>query len=369
MLHAVVTCIAAFLMAAPALAQSRIKDVAMIEGVRENALVGYGLVVGLGGTGDSPGFPATAQTLRDMLNRQGVAADPVIRSRGAAAVSVSAALPPFARPGTTIDVSVAVMGDAGSLQGGILQPTPLAGPDGQVYAVAQGPVSLGGGFVAGGQGQSVQRGVVSTARIPGGATIERMPAFDFSKQATITVSLRNPDFSFARQIARAINTGLGQDVARMLDNTNIEVIVPPSHAGRAAELIADIENLPVNPGASPPPARIVLDERNGTIVMGEGVRMSTVAVSHGNLTVRVTETPQVSQPGPFTQGGAAVVVPRTNVEVTPWGTRLVTLPAGSSIRDLVNTLNSLNVGVQDQVAILQAIKQAGAIQADVVMGR
>ncbi len=359
----------ALLAAGPVLAQSRIKDIATVEGVRENALTGYGLVVGLSGTGDSPAFPATSQTLRDMLNRQGVAADPVIRSRGAAAVSVSAALPPSARPGTTIDVSVAVLGDAGSLQGGILQPTALVGPDGQVYAVAQGPVSIAGGFSAGGGAQSVQRGVVSTARIPGGATVERAPAFDLSKQATITVSLRNPDFSLARQVAQAINAGTRQSIARMLDNTKIEVTVPASYTGRAAELVADIENFPVRPDQSPPPARIVLDERSGTIVMGESVRMSTVAVSHGNLTVRVTETPQVSQPGPFTQGGATVVVPRTNVEVTPWGTRMVTLPAGSSIRELVNTLNSINVGVQDQMAILQAIKQAGAIQAEIIMGR
>jgi flagellar P-ring protein precursor FlgI len=358
-----------FLMAGPALAQSRIKDVATVEGVRENALTGYGLVVGLSGTGDSPAFPATAQSLRDMLSRQGVAADPVIRSRGAAAVSVSAVLPPFARPGTTIDVSVAVLGDAGSLQGGILQPTALAGPDGQVYAVAQGPVSIAGGFSAGGSAQSVQRGVVSTARIPGGAIVERMPAFDLGRQATITVVLRNPDFSLARQVAQAINAGMRANIARMLDNTGIEVTVPASYSGRAAELVADIENLPVRPDASPPPARIVLDERSGTIVMGEGVRMSTVAVAHGNLQIRITETPQVLQPGPFTQGGATVVVPRTNVEVTPRGTRLVTLPAGSSIRELVNILNSLNVGVQDQMAILQAIKQAGALQADVIMGR
>jgi flagellar P-ring protein precursor FlgI len=261
------------------------------------------------------------------------------------------------------------MGDAGSLQGGILQPTALVGPDGEVYAVAQGPVSLGGGFSAGGQAQSVQRGVVSTARIPGGATIERVPAFDLSKKATITVSLRNPDFSMARQVARAINAGAGGNIARMLDNTNIEVTVPASYTGRAAELVADIENFPVRPDQSPPPARIVLDERTGTIVLGESVRISTVAVSHGNLQVRVTEAPQVSQPGPFTQGGAAVVVPRTNVEVTQGGGRLVALPAGSTIGDLVRTLNSLNVGTRDQMAILQAIKQAGAIQAEIVMGR
>ncbi|MBM3539419.1 MAG: flagellar basal body P-ring protein FlgI [Alphaproteobacteria bacterium] len=369
MLRPVLLAALGFLIAGPVSAQSRIKDVATVEGVRENALTGYGLVVGLSGTGDSPAFPATAQTLRDMLNRQGVVADPVIRSRGAAAVSVSAALPPFARPGTTIDVSVAVLGDAGSLQGGILQLTALVGPDGQVYAVAQGPVSIAGGFSAGGSAQSVQRGVVSTARIPGGAIVERVPAFDLGRQATLTVVLRNPDFSLARQVAQAINTAMRANIARMLDNTGIEVTVPASYAGRAAELVADVENLPVRPDASPPPARIVLDERSGTIVMGESVRMSTVAVAHGNLQVRVTETPQVSQPGPFTQGGAAVVVPRTNVEVTPWGTRLVTLPAGSSIHELVNILNSINVGVQDQMAILQAIKQAGAIQADVIMGR
>ncbi len=356
--------------ATPAVAQSRIKDIAAVEGVRENALVGNGVVLGLQGTGDSAAFPLTGQVLRDTLNAQGVGGpDVVIRSRGAALVSVSAALPPFARPGTKIDVSVAVMGDAGSLRGGILQPTALIGPDGQVYAVASGPVSLGGGFSAGGAAQSVQRGVVSTARIPGGATVERVPQFDLGRQQNITVSLRNPDFSMARQVANAINAGVGSSIARMLDNTNIEVTVPAAYAGRAAELVADIGNFPVNPGASPPPARIVLDERSGTIVMGEGVRISTVAVSHGNLQVRVTETPQVSQPAPFSQGGSTVVVPRTQVEVTQGGGRMIVLPSGSTIRELVNSLNSLNVPVQDQMAILNSIRQAGAIQAEILTAR
>lgn len=365
-----VVAVIALLAAAPAWGQSRIKDIAAVEGVRENALVGNGVVLGLQGTGDSSAFPVTGQVLRDTLNAQGIGGpDAVIRSRSAALVSVTAALPPFARPGTKIDVSVAVMGDAGSLRGGILQPTALVGPDGQVYAVASGPVSLGGGFSAGGAAQSVQRGVVSTARIPGGATVERVPAFDLGRQSTITVSLRNPDFSLARQVAQAINAGTGSNIARMLDNTNIEVAVPASYSGRAAELVADIENFPVNPGASPPPARIVLDERSGTIVLGESVRISTVAVSHGNLQVRVTETPQVSQPAPFSQGGATVVVPRTQVEVTQGGGRLVVMPGGSTIGELVRSLNSLNVPLQDQMAILHAIRQAGAIQAEILTAR
>lgn len=362
--------VAALVIAGPALAQSRIKDVATIEGVRDNGLVGYGVVVGLGGTGDSGAFPQTGRTLRDMLNRQGVGgSDQEILSRGAAAVSVSAVLPPFARPGTRIDVSVAVVGDATSLNGGILQPTALQGPDGQVYAVAQGPVSTGG-FSVGGAGQSVSRGVVSSGRITGGAIVERVPAFDLGQRSAITVSLRNPDFSFARQVARAINAGLGADVARMKDNTNIEVAVPASYTGRAAELIADIENLPVRPEQSAPPARIVLDERTGTVVFGENVRISTVSVSHGNLQVRVTETPQVSQPMPFSQGGATVVVPRTNIEVTEGGSgRIVVLPANSTVGELVRSLNNLNVGVRDQIAILQTIRQAGAIQAEIITGR
>jgi flagellar P-ring protein precursor FlgI len=365
-------CVLAFLAALvvcpPALGQSRIKDIATIGGVRQNGLVGTGIVAGLAGTGDTPAFPATGQSLRGMLQRQGAASpDQVIRSRGAALVTVSAVLQAFAQPGTRIDIAIGVLGDAVSLQGGMLQPTPLTGPDGEVYAVAQGPVSIGG-FSAAGGAQSVMSGVVATAHIPGGAVVEKAPAFDLNRQATVTISLRNPDFSLARQVARAINAGLNADVARMQDNTNIEVTVPPSYSGRAAELVADIENLPVDPSQSPAAARVVIDDRTGTIVLGDQVRLSTVAVSHGALTVRVTEAPQVSQPPPFS-GGRTVVVPRTNIDVYDGGSgRVVALPAGSTISELVNTLNSLNVGVRDQIEILQAIKQAGAIQADVVVG-
>jgi flagellar P-ring protein FlgI len=358
--------LAALVAGPPALGQSRIKDIATIGGVRDNGVVGTGIVAGLAGTGDSPAFPATGQSLRGSLQRQGIASpDQVIRSRGAAMVTVSAALPAAARPGMRIDVAVGVLGDAVSLQGGVLQPTPLAGPDGEVYAVAQGPVSIGG-FSAAGAAQSVMKGVVATAHIPGGAVVEKAPSFDLNRQATVTVSLRNPDFSLARQVARAINAGLQADVARMQDNANIDVAVPQSYSGRAAELIADIENLPVDPGQSPAAARVVIDDRTGTIVFGDQVRLSTVAVSHGALTVRVTEAPQVSQPPPFS-GGRTVVVPRTNIDVDEGGGgRAVVLPAGSTISDLVNTLNSLNVGVRDQIEILQAMKQAGAIQADIV---
>ena len=355
----------------PAFGQSRIKDIATIGGVLENGLVGYGVVAGLAGTGDSAAFPTTGQTLRGLLQRQGVASpDRMIRSRAVAAVTVSAALPAFARPGTRIDVAIGVLGDATSLQGGLLQPTPLLAADGEVYAVAQGPVSIGG-FSAAGAAQSVTSGVVATAHISGGAVVERAPAFDLNRQATVTVSLLNPDFSLARQVARAINAGLKADVARMQDNTNIEVTVPASYQGRAAELVADIENLPVQPSQSSPPARVVIDDRTGTVVFGDQVRLSTVAISHGGLTVRVTEAPQVSQPPPFSPG-RTVVVPRTNIEVSSGGMpgggdgRAVVLPAGSTIGELVNSLNALHVGVRDQIEILEAMKQAGAIQAEVV---
>lgn len=362
------TLIALLALAVPALAQSRIKDIATIGGVRENALIGTGLVVGLAGTGDSPAFPATGGSLRAMLQRQGIAGpDQLIRSRGGAAVTVSAALPAFARPGTRIDVAIGVLGDAMSLRGGLLQPTPLLGPDGEVYAVAQGPVSIGG-FSAAVPAQSVVNGVVTTAHISAGAVVERAPGFDLNRRATITVSLLNPDFSLARQVARAINARLNADVARMQDNTNIEVMVPPSYSGRAAELVADIENLPVRPDASPPPARVVIDDRTGTIVLGEEVRLSRVAVSHGGLTVRVTEAPQVSQPPSFSPG-RTVVVPRTNIEVSEGdGGHVVVLPQGSTIGELANSLSALHVDVRDQIAILQAIKQAGAMQADIVVG-
>jgi flagellar P-ring protein precursor FlgI len=351
----------------PAFAQSRLKDIARIGGVRENGLVGYGVVAGLSGTGDSPAFPTTGQTLRGLLQKQGIASpDRAIRARAVAAVTVSAALPAFAQPGTRIDVAIGVLGDATSLQGGILEPTPLLGPDGQVYAVAQGPISIGG-FAAAGAGQSVTNGVVSTAHIAGGATVERASGFDLNGQATITVSLLNPDFSLARQVARAINAELKADVAHMQDNTNIEVAVPPSYRGRAAELVADIENLRVQPDQSPAGARVVIDDRTGTIILGSEVRLSTVAVSHGGLTVRVTEAPEVSQPPPFSPG-RTVVVPRTNVQVSEGGNgRLVVLPAGSTLGELVNSLNALHTGVRDQIAILQAIKDAGALQADLVV--
>ncbi|MBV8537048.1 MAG: flagellar basal body P-ring protein FlgI, partial [Alphaproteobacteria bacterium] len=315
---------------------------------------------------DSPGFPGTGQSLRGMLQRQGVASpDQTIRSRGAAMVTVSAALPAFAQPGTRIDVAIGVLGDATSLQGGVLQPTPLVGPDGEVYAVAQGPVSIGG-FSAAGSAASVTQGVVATAHITGGAVVERAPKFDLNRQATVTVSLLNPDFSLARQVARAINAGLNADVARMQDNTNIDVTVPPSYSGRAAELVADIESLPVQPSQSAGAARVVIDDRTGTIVFGDQVRLSTVAISHGSLTVRVTEAPLVSQPPPFSPG-RTVVVPRSTVEVSEGGSgRVVVLPAGSTIGDLVNSLNALQLGVRDQIEILQAMKQAGAIQGDLV---
>lgn len=350
--------------AAAAEAQSRIKDIADVEGVRDNQLVGYGLIVGLNGTGDDlDSAPFTRESLIGMLQRLGVSArDDDLDTQNVAAVMVTANLPPFARQGTRIDVTVSALGDAESLLGGTLLVTPLLAADGEVYAVGQGPVAVGG-FSAEGEAASVTKGVPTTGRIANGAIVEREIAFALGDLESVKLSLRNPDFTTARRMAQAINKFLGETAARPSDPATVQLGVPAKYEGDVVALLTDIEQLPVKADQV---ARVVIDERSGVIVMGEKVRISTVAIAQGNLTIRITETPQVSQPAPFSNTGETEVVPRTSVEIDEDGTRqLGILASGVSLQELVNGLNALGVGPRDLITILQAVKAAGALQAEI----
>ncbi len=352
-----------FASGAPALALSRIKDLAQIEGVRQNQLVGYGLVVGLGGTGDTlNNAPFTRQSLQAMLERLGVNTRGAnLRTANVAAVMVTANLPAFATQGTRLDVTVSALGDAKSLQGGTLLVTPLLGADGEVYAVAQGSVAIAG-FQAEGDAAKVTRGVPTVGRISNGALIEREVEFKLSAQRTLRLALRNPDLTTAKRIAAAINDFLGGDTAEPTDPSTVCITLPPKFQGNMIRLLTEIEQLRVEPDQS---ARIVIDERSGIIVMGRDVRVSTVAVAQGNLTVTISEQPQVSQPEPLSNG-ETVVVPRTGVRVdTGDGNKLAVVREGVTLKELVDGLNALGIGPRDLIAILQAIKAAGALQADI----
>jgi len=347
-----------------AAAQARIKDIAEFEGVRDNHLIGYGLVVGLNGTGDDLDSAVfTRESLIGMLQRLGVTArDEDLDTANVAAVMITADLPPFARQGTRIDITVSALGDADSLLGGTLVVTPLLGADGEVYAVAQGPVAVAG-FTAGGAAEQINKGVPTTGRIPNGAIIEREIGFDMARLETVKIALRNPDFTTASRMAQAVNQAFKAPLARQLDSSTVLVTVPAQHPGGPVGLMTAIEQLRV---ATDQVARVVIDEQSGVIVMGENVRISTVAIAQGNLTIRITETPQVSQPAPFSESGATVAVDRTQVQVDEDGDkRLAVLPAGISLQELVNGLNALGVGPRDMITILQAIKASGALQAEI----
>lgn len=343
---------------------SRIKDVVDFEGVRANMLIGYGLVVGLNGTGDSlRNSPFTRQSLESMLERLGVnTRGATLNTNNIAAVMVTANLPPFAAQGTNVDVAISAMGDAKSLRGGILLVTPLMGADSEVYAVAQGPVSVGG-FSSGGQGAKVTKGVPTNGKIANGAIVERTIDFALASMGQIKLSLRNPDFTTAQRIAAAINGRMGAPMAAMIDPSTVNMTLPANYPGGMVSLITDIEQLQVTPDQ---PATVVIDEASGIIVMGKDVRINTVAIAQGNLTIRVTETPQVSQPAPFSQGGTTKVVPRTTVEVDQGDEKkLAVLSDGVNLEDLVNGLNALGIGPSDMISILQAIKASGALQAEI----
>lgn len=355
---------AMLMQATPAQATSRIKDIADVEGIRENLLVGYGLVVGLNGTGDTlNNAPFTLQSLTAMLERLGVnTRDSNLKTANVAAVIVTANLPPFAAQGSRMDVNISALGDANSLQGGTLLVTPLMGADGEVYSVAQGSLAVGG-FTAGGDAATITRGVPTSARIANGAIVEREIEFDLADRSSLRLSLRNPDLTTATRVASAINAFLGSDAALAENTTTIALSVPSNYDGNIVSLLTEIEQLRVEPDM---PARVIIDENSGIIVIGQDVRVSAIAIAQGNLTVRVTETPQVSQPAPFAENGETTVVPRTNVEVDDDADKkLALLNESVSLRDLVNGLNALGVGPRDMITILQAIKAAGALQAEI----
>lgn len=349
--------------AAPA-GLTRIKDIVEFEGVRDNMLIGYGLVVGLNGTGDSlNNSPFTQQSIIGMLDRMGVnVRDDKLNTKNIAAVMVTATLPPFTNQGARIDVSISAMGDSKSLQGGTLLVTPLLGADGQVYAVAQGPVSISG-FSASGDAASVTQNIPTAGRISAGAIIERELPFDMQTRSTTRLALRNPDFTTARRIAAAINSHLKYPAASAQNPASVEVKLPPGYSAGIVNLLTDIEQLRIAPDHI---ARVVIDERSGVIVMGKDVRISTVALAQGNLTIRITETPQVSQPNPFAEQGETVVVPRTDILIEEDGNKKIAVMQESvSLQDLVTGLNALGVTPRDIITILQAIKAAGALQAEI----
>ncbi len=347
-------------------AMSRIKDIADFEGVRANQLVGYGLTVGLNGSGDRlANSPFTRQSLIGMLERLGVNVRGLsLNTRNVAAVMVTATLPPFARQGSRLDVTVSALGDAKSLLGGTLLVTPLMGADGEVYAVAQGQLAVGGFSATGASGSSVTRGVPTSARIPNGALIERESGFEIGDLPGVNIALRNPDFTTASRIAQAINALVGEPAARATDPGTVRVEVPQRYRNRVAVLLTEIEQLQIEPDQ---PARVVIDERSGVIVIGEKVRISTVAIAQGKLTIRITETPQVSQPGPFAPDSAdTVVVERSEIEIDEDSDkRIAVLSRGVSLHELVEGLNALGVGPRDIITILQAIKAVGALQAEI----
>jgi flagellar P-ring protein precursor FlgI len=343
----------------------RIKDLANIDGVRGNDLVGYGLVVGLNGSGDSlRNSPFTEEIMAGLLERLGVnVTDEAFRPKNVAAVIVTATLPPFARAGSQINVSVAAIGDAKSLLGGTLVMTPLNAADGEIYAVAQGSV-LAGGAEASGAAASVVQGVPTTGTIPSGARVEREVAFDFSQMTSLRLALRNPDFTTAARVEAAINRKLGRGIAELIDSGTITIDMAALGQVNPARLMGQIETITVEPETV---ARVVIDHKSGTIVMGEDVRISRVAVSQGNLTLRVREAPVVSQPNPFA-AGETVVVPRSQAEITQEpGIGFAEVSGESSLSDVVAGLNALGIRPRDMIDILKAVHATGALHAELVV--
>jgi flagellar P-ring protein precursor FlgI len=348
-----------------ATAEVRIKDVAAVKGIRDNQLVGYGLVVGLQGTGDTlQNAPFTGQSLQSMMDRMGVNVRGAnLRTRNVAAVIVTADLAPFAGRGTRMDVTVSSLGDAASLMGGTLLLTSLSGVDGQVYAIAQGAVAVTG-FAAQGQGETLTQGVPTAGHVPGGATVEREITSRMPEDGSLSLQLRNPDFNTAVRIADAINAycwGAYHRRAAHEDSPNSVSLSKPQGVS-ATHFIAEIGELMVEPDT---PARVVVDARTGTVVIGQDVQISPVAVTQGSLTVRITETPQVSQPSPRSKG-KTVVTPQTQIDASQSGGSVAML-SGRSLKGLVRGLNQIGVKPPGIIAILQSIKAAGALQADIVI--
>ncbi len=365
-----VACMAALLLGifaatVVAAAEARIKDLVEFDGVRGNDLVGYGLVVGLSGTGDGlRNAPFTEEALINLLERLGInVAGEQIRPKNVAAVIVTATLPAFARAGGQIDVTVSAVGDAKSLLGGTLIMTPLSAADGNIYAVAQGSL-IAGGISASGDGAEITKGVPTAGVIPSGARVEREVEFDLASVTDMRMALRNPDFTTALRIEEAVNNRFGRRVATMLDSGTVRLDIRASGAPSPAHMIGYIENIEVSPAQK---ARVVVDQRSGTIVLGSDVRISRVAVSQGNLTLRIQENPIVVQPNPFTQGGETIVVPNTSIEIEESGTGLALIDDAVSLPEVIEGLNALGVSPQDMIDILKAIKAAGALHAEFIV--
>ncbi len=344
----------------------RIKDLAYVAGVRSNQLVGYGLVVGLDGTGDQTSqTPFTIQSVKSMLEQFGITlpagTDPQLKN--VAAVTISAVLPPFAKPGQTIDVDVSSLGNAKSLRGGSLLMTPLKGADGHVYAIAQGNLVVGGFGVSGSDGSKITVNIPSAGRIPNGATVERPAPTSFGSENSIVLDLNEPDFTTSKRVSDAINAAIGQGTAHPVDGSSIMVDAPRDKAQRVS-FISVLENLTLEPGEAP--ARVVINSRTGTVVIGDHVRVTPAAVSHGNLTVTISENATASQPGPLS-GGSTVVVPQSNIDVKQEGNHMFLLHPEVSLDQIVRAVNQVGAAPGDLVAILEALKEAGALRAELIV--
>lgn len=342
---------------------ARIKDVTTVEGIRDNQLIGYGLVVGLNGTGDKQQTIFSIQTLANMLQRMGVNVKSQILNiqvRNIAAVFVTATIPPFSRPGMKMDVMVSSIGDAKSLAGGTLILTPLSAPDGQVYAVAQGPLIIGG-YSAGSAANSKVVNHPTVGRIPSGALVERDTSVDLSKITSLSLLLRDPDFDSARDVALAINKELGLSAAHAVDSRRVELSDVKADAPDVQTLMARIGDLTIH---TKPPAKVVVNERTGTVVMGGNVTISACSILHGNLSIQVTTEFQVSQPAPLSKTGQTAVVPQTNVQAQETPLQVIQLKEGATVEELIRGLQTLGATARDVVAILQSIKAAGALNAD-----
>jgi len=344
----------------PLLSASRIKDIAAFEGVRDNQLVGYGLVVGLNGTGDRNQTIFSTQTLANMLERNGITIDgDKVRVKNIAAVMVTATLPPFIRQGSRIDVTVSSIGDAQSLQGGVLIMTPLLGANNQIYVTAQGPVNLGG-FSAGGSNNRVQTNHPTVGRIANGGLVEKDVLVDFNGRSRLNLVLNRSDFTTISRAVRAINESSGSNVASATDGRTILIQVPSDYSNRIIEFMAMVENARMEVDTA---AKVVLNEKTGTIILGKDVKIAEVSIIHGSLSLQVGTTFQVSQPAPFGQGDTKVV-PEQTVSVQEDKGRTVMLREGASVEEVVRALNTIGAGPRDVIAILQAIKAQGALQAD-----
>ncbi len=339
---------------------ARLKDIASFSGVRNNELVGYGLVVGLAGTGDGTSSSFTMRSMANMLEKMGVEADPnTLKPKNVAAVMVTAKMPVSSKPGSAIDVTVSSLGDAKSLLGGILLLTPLKGLDGRVYAVGQGALTIGG-FSVGGEAADAQKNIPTVGRIPNGAIVERGVPFRFNNQNSMTLNLTVRDFGTTMQVVNKINASMGGGFASATDISTIELELPDQFRGNMVPLMASLENLDISPDGK---ARVVVDEKTGTVVLGQDVRLSKVAVAHGNLQIVVSETEEVSQPGPFSDG-ETVVSPSTDIQVQEQNNQLM-LMEGATLQELVDGLNSIGAAPRDLISIIRALKVAGSLHAEV----